>query len=86
MVLKRDVGSPQSIVANALAVLLPDVAIWLYVYLVAVEGIRNGPNVVWMADCESSLRVPRWHWWRTSDGFSHRVCFALNVEAVFVGN
>lgn len=86
MVLKRDVGSPESIVADALAVWLPDVSIWLYVYLVAVECIGNGPNVVWMADCEPSLRVPRRHWWRTSDGFPHGVSFALNVEAVFVGD
>uniref|UniRef100_A0A8D8DG11 (northern house mosquito) hypothetical protein n=1 Tax=Culex pipiens TaxID=7175 RepID=A0A8D8DG11_CULPI len=86
LMLQRYVGTPQSIVTDALAVWLPDVVgVWLnVVHLVPIESVRDGSYVVWMTNGESTLWIPRGNRWRTSNGFPHGIGFTLNVETIFV--
>lgn len=84
LLLKGDVRTPESIVTGAFAIRLPDVSVLLNVHLVAIEGVGNGSSITGMPNGKSTLWIPWRDRWRTPDRISHGVCFALNVEAVFV--
>lgn len=86
LLLKGYVRTPETIVTGTFAVRLPDVSVLLKVHLVAIEGIGNGPSITGMPNGKSTLWISWRNWRRTSDGVPHGVCFALNVETVFVSS
>lgn len=83
--LQSDVRTPQSIIANAPAVWLPDVGVRLgSIHLVSIKGVRYRSYIVWMTDGKSTLGISRWNRWRTPDSIPYGVGFTLDVETVFV--
>lgn len=84
LLLKSYVRAPKPIITGALSIRLPYVSIWLYIHLVAIESVGNGSSITGMSDRKSTLRIPWRNWRWTTDCIAHGVCFALNVEAVFV--